>query len=120
LIALRGATTINENTANDIKDASVELFTELIRANNIDLSDIISIVFSCTDDVTKEYPGKFVREHFGINSAAIMHFNEMKVENSLPRCIRIMLLINRNTNDKIRFVYLREASNLRRDLNSNK
>jgi len=116
MIALRGATTIKENSADCIREASLELFEELIRANSIALEDIVSIIFSCTEDVNKDYPGKFVRQHYKLSYTAIMHFNEMKVENSLPLCIRIMLLINKASAENIKFVYLNNAKTLRRDL----
>jgi chorismate mutase len=116
MIALRGATTIKENSVGYIKEASLELFEELIKANSIALEDIVSIIFSCTEDVNKDYPGKFVREHYKLSNTAIMHFNEMKVENSLPLCIRIMLLINKASAENIKFVYLNNAKTLRRDL----
>ncbi|MDW8801945.1 chorismate mutase [Clostridium sp. A1-XYC3] len=119
MIALRGATTISENSVEEIKKSTVELFNEMIMRNDIDLDKILTIEFSCTKDITKAYPGKFVREAFNVKHAAIMHFNEMYVEgetdSSLPLCIRILMLVDVTKIDK-EFVYLKNAKNLRSDL----
>jgi chorismate mutase len=116
LIAIRGATTIKQNTTEEIKNASIELFTEIINANQLKLEHITAIFFSCTNDITKDYPGKFVRKHFNLDNTAIMHYNEMQVENSLKMCIRVLLLANVEHIDKIKYVYLNEAKKLREDL----
>lgn len=119
MIALRGATTISKNTEADIKNASIELFSEIIKKNSIDLENIISIEISCTKDINKAYPGKFVREYFKLDHTAIMHFNEMEVDKSLkgfiPFCIRLLILVDVNK-DKKEFIYLNNAKKLRKDL----
>ncbi len=116
MIAIRGATTIKNNSIEEIKTASIELFDEIIRVNQINLKDIISIFFSCTQDITKDYPGKYVREHFNLDNTAIMHFNEMNVEDSLSFCIRVLIQVNVDCKQKITYVYLNEAKKLRKDL----
>lgn len=141
MLAIRGATTIENNDSEEIKNNSIELFAEIINRNNVKLHNIKVILFSCTRDVTKAYPGKYVREHFNLNKAAILHFNEMYVEDSLEMCIRVLLLVEDNSNemeasikdecnyslenimnlndasnnDAI-YVYLRNAKKLRNDL----
>lgn len=116
---IRGATTIKKNCAEEIKEASIELFKEIVNVNNLDLNKIVSMIFSCTKDITKDYPGKFIREHFNLKNTAIMHFNEMEVEGSLPLCIRILILIDENKKMDTKYIYLRDAVNLRKDLSSN-
>ncbi|MTK11913.1 MAG: chorismate mutase [Clostridiaceae bacterium] len=119
MIALRGATTISCNCEEEIKKCSVELFDELIKRNNLKLDTILTIEFSCTRDITKSYPGKFIRENFDVKHASIMHFNEMYVEDnveaSIPLCIRILILADTNQESR-EFVYLNNARNLRKDL----
>lgn len=116
MIAIRGATTIVENTFEEIKKESINLINEIICENNLKQEDIISIFFSCTDDITKAYPGKFVREYFNLKNTAIMHFNEMKVEGCLSLCIRVLMLANKKDKENIKYVYLNKAKNLRKDL----
>ena len=121
MIAIRGAITIEENTIDEIKINSINMVEEIIKRNNLNIDNIISIIFSCTDDIDKAYPGKFIREHFNINNAAIMHFNEMKVNNSsyLYKCIRVTVFYNDNI-DNVSHVYLKKAKDLRKDLCYNK
>ena len=108
MIALRGATTINENSKEEIEKHSIELFKEIITRNNIDLNKIITVEFSCTNDITKAYPGKFVREYFNLKNVAIMHFNEMNVEDDveacIPFCIRVLILVD--INRKVKSLYI--------------
>ena len=116
MLAIRGATTITSNLSEDIKEASIELFEELLLANDIKLNDIVSLLFSCTNDITADYPGKFIRENFNLKNVAIMHFNEMHVENTLKYCIRILIFLDSSHLKDIQYVYLRGAKELRLDL----
>lgn len=115
MIAIRGAITINENTEKEIKKYSIELFSKIVKENFLHLNKINSILFSCTCDITKAYPGKFIREEFGLNRVAIMHFNEMNVENSLNMCIRILIYYDENIQN-VKYIYLNDAKNLRKDI----
>jgi chorismate mutase len=116
MIAIRGATTITEDTIENVREAAIELIAEILKENEINMKDLISIIFSCTNDIKSTYPGKHIREHFNLNKIAIMHFNEMEVNNSLNKCIRVMLLVNIDKNNNIKYIYLRNAKNLRQDL----
>ncbi len=117
MVGIRGAITIPLNQEDNIKEASLRLFREIYEKNKLDKNKIVSIVFSCTEDINAAYPGKFIREEFELNKQAIMHFNEMKVINELylPLCIRIMILYNGEINE-VKHIYLEKASRLRRDL----
>ncbi len=94
-------------------------FSEILARNNLNIEDIVSIFISCTNDIDKGYPGKYIRENFNLKNIAIMHFNEMYVEGSMPLCIRILILIdkkNKNIEENIEYVYLGRAKTLRKDL----
>ncbi|EJO5348802.1 chorismate mutase [Clostridium botulinum] len=117
--SIRGAITIEKNEVENIKEASIKLFSEIIFKNNLNIDDIVSIFISCTQDIDKDYPGKYIRENFNLKNISIMHFNEMYVKGSMPFCIRILLLINRQnkyTKENIEYVYLGKAKTLRKDL----
>lgn len=116
MIAIRGATTVKEDTVDSIKEASIELIAEIFKINKLKSEDLISMIFSCTIDIKSTYPGKHIREHFCLNNLAIMHFNEMEIDNSLRKCIRVMILVNKEKSNNIKFVYLNDAKNLRQDL----
>jgi len=93
--SIRGAITLEKNEVKYIKEASIKLFSEILIRNNINIEDILSIFISCTKDIDKDYPGKYIRENFNLKNVAIMHFNEMYVEGSMPLCIRILILIDK-------------------------
>ena len=119
MIALRGATTIKNDTKEEIEKESIILFKEILNKNNLSKDKIISITFSCTNDITKEYPGKFIREYFNLKHSAIMHFNEMFVDKDtyLEKCIRVMVLYDDNIKQsEVKHIYLNNAKNLRKDL----
>lgn len=119
MYAIRGAITISENTSIDIKNSSIELFREIMKNNNLSIEDLVSIFFSCTRDITADFPGRFIREEFNLTETAIMHYNEMHVDNSMPLCIRILIHVDQPKPEKVFPVYLRDAKNLRKDLYEN-
>ena len=45
MIAIRGAITVDENTREDILASAGTLLTALIKSNNLDIGQIISIIF---------------------------------------------------------------------------
>lgn len=116
MIALRGATTVEKDTSEEIEDAVLEMFDELMKRNHLNPDKIVSLLFTATSDLHSAYPGKFLRLSRGITQPAILHFQEMEVENSLQKCIRV--LINYDENIVKENVYLRGASFLRPDLNA--
>ena len=119
IIAIRGATTVQENTKLQILEVSEELLKCIIKENNIKISEITSILFTATKDITKAYPAVAARQ-LGITQAALMCVQEMYVEESLPMCIRVMVQIQRQGMDKNnpapKHIYLHGAKKLRPDL----
>lgn len=113
---IRGAITVKNNNSAEILEATMELLQEIIKANNLNIDKITAIFFSCTKDLTIAYPAKAARD-MGITHAALMCLQEMHVENSLPKCIRVCFFYDKDgTQDEIRHIYLREAASLRPDL----
>lgn len=120
LRGIRGATTLKENTESEIKLATIELLGEMIKQNEINIKDIDFVVFSLTDDINKAYPAKFARENFDFKHVPMMCFNELKIENSLKMCLRIMINLNTTKEqNEIKHIYLKEAKILRKDLEEN-
>ena len=115
-VAIRGATTVENNTAESILEATRELLVEIERNNNIDRDRVISIIFSSTSDLDKVYPAKAARQ-LGYINAALMCFNELYVVGSIDKCIRVMILYNSDLEQKeVKHIYLKEAKALRPDL----
>ncbi|MCM1339850.1 MAG: chorismate mutase [Muribaculaceae bacterium] len=112
---IRGAITVEENTAEAIKKATLELLTEMFEKNNIQgTSNISHVILTTTEDLNAEFPAKFPRIYFGWDDVAMMCYHELNVPNSLKMCLRILVVINCDENFKPEFVYLKGAKNLRK------
>jgi chorismate mutase len=116
LRGIRGATTVDANTKEEILQATNELLSALIEANNIRSDDVASVFFSTTSDLNAEFPAVAARQ-MGWSHVALMCGHEMNVPGSLPMCLRITMHVNTaKPQDQVQFVYLRGARALRPDL----
>ena len=114
--SLRGATTIKVNSEADIRDRTIELWDTIVKYNKFEMEDIVSVIFTATEDIDAAYPGKFIRLERGLTGSSILHFNEMKVQGSLPLCIRVLIQFDLPKETEMIPVYLHEAADLRPDL----
>jgi chorismate mutase len=111
---LRGATTADANTRDDILEATSELLERLVEANDVNTDDIAAVTFSTTKDLDAEFPAVAARVHMGWNNVAIMCGHEMDVPGGQERCIRVLILVNTDKSPQdLEMVYLRDAANLR-------
>jgi len=115
LRALRGATTVDENTAEAILEATDELIRALIERNGLDIDEMVSCIFTCTDDLNAEFPAVAARK-LGLSSVPLLCTRELDVPGSLERVIRVMLHCYVDPETTARHVYLRDATGLRTDL----
>lgn len=114
--AVRGATTIKEDTRENIISATKEMIEKIISENNIEIKNIESIEFTATRDISSAYPAVAARE-LGITKAGLMCVQEMYVVGSLEKCIRLLMRVRGDlTQDLVNHVYLEEAVKLRPDL----
>ena len=115
---IRGAITIEENSVECVREATVELISEMKKQNNYKEEDISNVIFTLTDDINCVYPAKIAREEFAQwKYVPMMCFNELNIENSLRKCLRILITVNTElAQDQIKHVYLKGAANLRKDL----
>lgn len=114
---IRGATTVDENTAEAILEAARDLLTRIVEANDLRQEDIASVIFTTTSDLNAEYPALAARQ-MGWHDVALMCGHEMDVPHGLKMCLRILIHWNttRQANE-IQHVYIRGAVNLRPDRN---
>ena len=113
---VRGATTAEGNTAEEILKATRELLALLIRQNGIRKEDVASAVFSTTPDLDAEFPALAARQ-LGWMDVALMCNNELDVPGSLRRCIRVLIHWNTEKSaEEILHVYIKGAARLRPDL----
>lgn len=113
----RGATTITENSEQEIMTETRKLVLEMVQQNNIDPSDISHVFFSVTDDINAAFPAKVARELPGWSHVPVMCMREIDVPNSLEKCIRVMLLAKTDLQqNEVEHVFVNEAVKLRPDL----
>jgi len=118
LRAIRGATTVSENTVEAIREAVTELLDETEARNQIDPVEIISATFSVTRDLDAIFPAAIARSRPYWDNVPMLDVQQMHVEGSLQRCIRFLILVNIPiTHSKVCHTYLREAKHLRPDWN---
>ena len=110
---IRGAITVEENTEEAIKTASLELLTAMVKENNIENDKISHVIFTLTDDLNAVFPAKYARKDFGWDEVAMMCFHELNVPQALDKCLRVLIVLNCEENFKPQFVYLKGASKLR-------
>jgi chorismate mutase len=113
--AIRGATTVAENSVQAIREAVTELLDELEQRNQLQPSDIISVTFSVTRDLDAIFPAAVARSRPDWDSVAMLDVQQMHVEGSLPRCIRLLVHANLPIAAPVYHTYLRQAANLRPD-----
>ncbi|WP_345239063.1 chorismate mutase [Pontibacillus salipaludis] len=114
---VRGATTVKENRAEEIVTNTHALLEEMIDENEIDPEKVASIQISTTEDLNATFPAKAVRKIEGWTFVPVMCMREIPVPQSLERCIRVMMHVNTEVNQRdIRHIYQYEAKQLRPDL----
>ncbi len=110
---IRGATTADTNTSEDILEATSEMLTALIRLNDLDPADITSAIFTTTPDLTATFPALAARE-MGWTEVPLLCSHEMNVPGALEQVVRLLLHVNTTRSAaEIRHVYLKGARELR-------
>lgn len=115
VIALRGATSVERNDAEQILAATGELLGELIDRNGLAPEAIISCIFTATADLDAAFPAQAARE-LGLRQVPLLCAREIPVPGSLPRVIRLLMHCYAEQGSVARHVYLRAAGALREDL----
>ncbi len=113
---VRGATTVEHNTRDEIITATRQLVALMIRLNDIQPEDVASAIFSTTADLNAEFPALAARQ-LGWLDVPLLCTHEMGVPGALPCCIRVLVNWNtERTQQEITHVYIKEAVKLRPDL----
>ncbi|MFM6312750.1 MAG: chorismate mutase, partial [Dolichospermum sp.] len=113
--AIRGATTVAENSIEAIRESVTELLDELEERNKLQPGDMISVTFSVTKDLDAIFPAAIARSRPLWDNVAMLDVQQMHVEGSLPRCIRFLIHANLPVSQPIHHIYLRQAAKLRPD-----
>jgi chorismate mutase len=113
---VRGATTVDGGDPDAVAEATGELLDALAAANGCRPEDLAAAIFTVSDDLAGANPAAAARAH-GWSGVPLLSVREHGGENRIPRCLRVLLLWNTPlAQSEVRHVYLREARNLRPDL----
>ncbi|MEA5624406.1 chorismate mutase [Nostoc sp. UHCC 0251] len=113
--AIRGATTVSENTVEAMQEVVTELLDELENRNQFQPRDMISVTFSVTRDLDAIFPAAIARSRPGWDNVAMLDVQQMHVEGSLQRCIRFLIHAYLPASASVHHIYLRNAASLRPD-----
>lgn len=113
---VRGATTVEANTRDEILTATRQLIALMVRRNGIQRADVASAIFTTTPDLDAEFPALAARQ-LGWLDVPLLCGHEMSIPGSLPRCIRVLVHWNTDKSQaEVQHIYVRDAEKLRPDL----
>ena len=115
LIALRGAATVEANESGAILGATEELMREVLARNRLEAHDLVSCIFTLTEDLDAEFPAVAARR-MGLSQVPLLCAREIPVRGALPRVIRVLIHCNVRDGHEAEHVYLGDAQKLRQDL----
>jgi chorismate mutase len=115
LYALRGAISVSKDEAQEILSATTELMQEIMERNALVPEQVVSCIFTVTDDLTAEFPAVAARA-LGFERVPLLCAREIPVPGSLRRVIRVLFHYYADEDHEARHVYLGEAATLRADL----
>ena len=114
--ALRGATTLDVDERLHLLERTQELIAELFQRNGLREDDLISIVFTATDDISSAFPAEAARMA-GITHVPLLCARELEIDGGIERCIRLLVhAYTDRTVRELRHPYLHGARQLRTDL----
>ncbi len=114
--AIRGATQIAEDNPEMMREAVVELMAEILRANALQNQDLISVIFTATQDLVSDFPAASARA-MGLGDVPLLCAVEIAVPGSMQRVITTLIHCRTIRSQKqMVHVYLRGTNKLRNDL----
>lgn len=114
---IRGAITVDNDQKEEVIKAVQKLVTLMVSENEISTEDIGAAIFSATDDIKSVFPAYAARLLANWEFVPLFDAQQLYIENSLKKCIRVLLLVNTDkTQKQIHHIYLGGASVLRPDI----
>ena len=114
--AIRGAVQVEANTSEAISAGTQELLSEILRANQLPIESVISVLLTATPDLNAAFPAAAARE-VGFEATPLLCAVEIDVLGALPRVVRAMFTVETElSSSEIAHIYLGGAKALRRDI----
>lgn len=117
LWAVRGAVVVERNERETILAATTELLRELMQRNRLVPEQMVSCIFTSTDDLDAEFPAVAARD-LGLGRVPLLCNRELDVPGAMERVIRVLVHYYGRTDHEPEHTYLGEAQALRADLHS--
>jgi chorismate mutase len=114
--AIRGATQLENDDREHMLDRVAEMVTDVMAANDLDVDDFISVIFTATSDLVSEFPA-YAARRLGFGDVPLLCARELEIAGSMPRVVRMLAHVETElARDAITHVYLHGAAQLRTDL----
>ncbi len=116
--AARGAIVVPEDTPVAVHDATGRLLGALLERNEVAHDDLISILFTVTQDLRSAFPAEAARQ-MGMGDIPLLCAQEIPVDGAMPSVVRVLAHFHseRALGD-VTHVYLDGAEKLRDDLDA--
>ena len=116
--AARGAIVVAEDTPERLHAATGKLLEALLERNAVDHDDLISILFTVTDDLRSAFPAEAARR-MGMGDIPLLCAREIPVQGSMPSVVRVLMHFHTDLALRdVTHVYLDGAERLRDDLDA--
>jgi len=116
--AARGAIVVAEDTAASVHASTGKLLASLLERNGVDHDDLISILFTVTDDLRSAFPAEAARR-MGMGDVPLLCAREIPVAGAMPSVVRVLMHFHSDRAlDQVTHVYLDGAEKLRDDLDA--
>ena len=113
---MRGAITLDADTRDEVSEKTQRLVKEMLARNDVNHHDLVSIIFTATDDIHSEFPATAARA-LGLGDVPLICARELDIAHGMPRCVGVMMhLYSDRRRDALHHVYLEGARGLRDDL----
>ena len=114
--AVRGATQLDEDVREHMLERVAEMVLDVMGANDLEVDDFISVIFTATSDLVSEFPA-YAARRLGFGEVPLICARELEIEGSMPRVVRMLAHVEtERPRAEVTHVYLHGAANLRRDL----
>ena len=113
---LRGATTVDVDTPEAITERTQQLLRAMLERNAIEKDELISVLFTATDDIHSMFPAAAARE-IGFGDVPLICARELDITGGTALCIRVLMhIFTDKGRGELHHIYLEGAKGLRDDL----
>ena len=114
--AARGAIRVASDDREALLSATERLLSNLLERNAIQTEDLVSILFTVTEDLRAAFPAEAARR-MGLGKVPLLCAREIDVPGAMPSVVRVLMHFHSDaTLDEVVHVYLDGAETLRDDL----